>query len=102
MGAEGVWSLAAAHPKRFAAIVPICGGGITKLAEALKDVPCWAFHGDADKVVHVQDTRNLVEAITNAGGRPQYQEYRGVDHNCWDRAYADPELYKWLQAQKLK
>ncbi|HYH68415.1 MAG TPA: redoxin domain-containing protein [Urbifossiella sp.] len=101
MGAEGVWSLAAAHPKRFAAIVPMCGGGAPTLAASLKDTPCWAFHGDADTVVPVQASRDLIQAITKAGGRPRYQEYRGLDHNCWDRAYGETELYRWLQAQSL-
>ena len=102
MGGEGVWSLAAAQPKRFAAIVPVCGGGDPKHAEALKGVPCWAFHGDADEVVPVQATRDLVRAITRAGGRAQYQEYRGVGHNCWDRVYAYAEMYRWLRVQTLK
>jgi poly(3-hydroxybutyrate) depolymerase/peroxiredoxin len=102
MGGEGVWSLAAAHPKRFAAIVPVCGGGNPKHAAALKDVPCWAFHGDSDRIVPVGATRVTVRAITEAGGRPLYQEYRGVDHNCWDRVYAEAEMYHWLRAQVLK
>jgi poly(3-hydroxybutyrate) depolymerase/peroxiredoxin len=99
MGAEGVWSLAAADPRRFAAIVPVCGGGEPSLAGALTNVPCWAFHGDADPIVPVQATREMIAAITKAGGRPLYQEYRGVDHACWDRVYADAELYRWLQSQ---
>jgi hypothetical protein len=38
MGGEGVWSLAAAHPNRFAAIVPICGGGDpSKAADMARD-----------------------------------------------------------------
>jgi predicted peptidase len=27
MGGYGTWALAAEHPEKFAAIVPICGGG---------------------------------------------------------------------------
>lgn len=102
MGGEGVWSLAAAHPKRFAAIVPVCGGGNPRHAAALKDTPCWAFHGDSDRVVPAGATRDVVRAITAAGGRPLYQEYRGVDHNCWDRVYADADLYLWLRGQVSK
>ncbi len=101
MGGEGVWSLAVARPKRFAAIVPVCGGGDPNLAATLKDTPCWAFHGDADKMVPVRATSEMVRAITEAGGRPQYREYRGVGHNCWDRVYREADLYLWLQSQKL-
>src|SRR5262245_36376384 len=47
MGGFGTWSLAAAHPERWAAIAPICGGGDPKSAARFKDLPCWCFHGDA-------------------------------------------------------
>jgi predicted peptidase len=73
--------------------------GDPKLAEALKDIPCWGFDGDADRMVPVLASRDIVKAITWAGGRPRYQEYRGLDHNCWDRASAEAELYRWVQAQ---
>src|SRR5262249_19640022 len=33
MGGFGTWSFAVAHPKKWAAIVPICGGGDPKQAE---------------------------------------------------------------------
>ena len=39
MGGMGTWSIAMAHPDRFAAIVPICGRGDTKTAEKIKDLP---------------------------------------------------------------
>ena len=96
MGGEGVWSLAAAHPERWAAIVPVCGAGDPKVAAKIKDIPCWCFHGDADLVVPVRQSRLMIKAIQDAGGRPLYHEYPGVGHNCWDRAYATPELYEWF------
>ena len=45
MGGFGTWSLAAHSPKRFAAIVPICGGGEPITAMLLPHVPAWVFHG---------------------------------------------------------
>ncbi|MBI3469587.1 MAG: prolyl oligopeptidase family serine peptidase, partial [Planctomycetes bacterium] len=48
MGGFGTWSLAAAYPERFAAIVPICGGGDPASAKRLKDLPIWVFHGAKD------------------------------------------------------
>ena len=45
MGGYGTWTLGAAYPDRFAAMVPICGGGKRFQAWKLKDVPVWAFHG---------------------------------------------------------
>ena len=102
MGGEGTWSLAAAHPDRWAAIVPICGGGDLRTAAKIKDIPCWCFHGDADKMIRVQLSRDMIGALRKAGGRPLYHEYPGVGHNCWDRTYAMPDLYEWLSLQKRK
>lgn len=102
MGGMGTWSLAAAHPDRWAAIVPICGRGDVKTAEKFKDVPVWAFHGDADTAVKVEGSRDFIAALKKAGGMPKYTEYPGVGHNSWDMAYADKEMWKWLFEQKKK
>ena len=82
------------------AIVPICHGGDAKTADKIKDIPCWCFHGDADRMISVERSREMIRAIKNAGGRPLYHEYPGVGHNCWDRTYANPDLYEWLLLQK--
>jgi predicted peptidase len=102
LGGFGTWSMATAEPQRWAAIVPICGGGNTKDATKIKDIPCWCFHGDADKAVKVEMSRAMIKALKDAGASPRYDEYPGVGHNSWDRAYATPELYEWLLQQKLK
>ena len=99
MGGQGTWSLAAAEPDLWSAIVPICHGWKPNQAARLKDLPCWCFHGDADAVIPEQ-SREMVRAIQEAGGKPLYQEFIGVDHNhCADHAYALPELYEWLLLQ---
>lgn len=30
------------------------------------------------------------------------QEYPDMEHNAWDGAYSDPELFKWLFSQSKK
>jgi predicted peptidase len=102
MGGMGTWSLAVAYPDRWAAIVPICGRGDPSAAEKIKHLPCWCFHGDADKAVPVSGSRDMIEALRKAGGSPKYTEYPGVGHNCWDRAYNTDELYQWLLEHKRK
>jgi len=102
MGGYGTWSLAAAYPDRWAAIAPICGGGNPKTADKIKDLPCWCFHGDADKTVSVEQSRKMIKALKDAGGSPKYDEYPGVDHNSWDKAYANAELYTWFLKQATK
>jgi len=102
MGGFGTWSLAAKYPDRWAAIVPICGGGDPQTAEKIKAIPCWCFHGDADTVVPPRFSREMIEALKKAGGTPKYTEYPKVGHNSWDMAYATDELYKWLLEQRQK
>jgi predicted peptidase len=102
MGGFGTWSLAAAYPDRWAAIAPICGGGDPKTAEKIKHIPCWCFHGDADPTVKVERSRDMIKALKDAGAMPRYDEYPGVGHNSWDRAYATAELYEWMLKQQIK
>lgn len=102
MGGFGSWSLAVAEPQRWAAIVPVCGAGDPTAAGKIKDLPCWAFHGDKDTAVKVEGSRSMIDAIKKAGGTPKYTEYPGVGHNSWDNAYGTDELYSWLLEQKKK
>lgn len=100
MGGAGTWSLAAADPQRWSAIIPICHGGDVASAAKLVGVPCWCFHGAADKMIPPRQSREMAEAITQAGGRVQYQEFAGVGHDdCPDRVYAMDEVYEWLLEQ---
>jgi predicted peptidase len=102
MGGFGTWSQAVAHPKRWAAIAPICGGGDPNSADKIKDIPCWCFHGDADTSVNVQKSRDMIKALKDAGANPKYDEYPKVGHNSWDRAYATAELYEWFLKHSIK
>jgi len=100
MGGEGTWSLAAAHPSRWAAIVPLCPSENRSAVTKLKHIPCWCFQGDADVIYTVNAARRMVQAIQSAGGRVTYVKYPRIGHNCWDLAYADPDLWEWLLQQK--
>lgn len=102
MGGFGVWDTIQRHPDLFAAAAPVCGGGDATLAEQIKNVPVWAFHGDADGAVKVRRSRDMIAAMKAAGGEPKYTEYKGVGHDSWTATYKDPELYKWLFAQKRR
>jgi poly(3-hydroxybutyrate) depolymerase len=96
MGGYGTWDLIARHPPLFAAAVPVCGGADESTAPTIKDLPIWCFHGGADKTVPPQRSQNMIAALKAAGGDPHYTEYPGVGHNSWDKAYAEPDLPKWL------
>jgi predicted peptidase len=100
MGGYGSWDLAARMPDRFAAVLPICGGGDEATAAKIKDLPIWCFHGDADTAVRVERSRTMIEALRAAGGAPKYSELAGVGHDSWTPAYRDPDVLAWLFAQK--
>jgi predicted peptidase len=101
MGGYGSWDWAAREPDRFAAVVPICGGGQESKAEKLVKTPIWAVHGDKDDAVPVEQSRRMVEAIKKAGGEPKYTELAGVGHNSWTPAYSDPKgVVPWMFEQK--
>jgi len=102
MGGFGTWALAAREPKRFAALAPICGKGDPATAERFAQTPTWVFHGDADRVVPLQHSRDMVDALRKAGGTPKLTVYEGVGHDSWTRTYANPDFWKWILAQRRK
>lgn len=99
MGGFGSWDLAMRHPDWFAALIPICGGGVIAEAHRITDVPTWAFHGASDNVVPTQLTRDMVKAIEEAGGSPRYTEYEGVGHDSWTATYTDRDVLTWMFMQ---
>jgi predicted peptidase len=100
MGGFGTWALAAAYPDRFAAIVPICGGGEPILARKLKDIPAWVFHGAKDSVVPLARSEVMVKALKGAGGNVQFTVYPDAGHDSWTETYNNPKLYEWLLQQR--
>ena len=101
MGGYGTWDLLARFPNRFAAAVPVCGGGVAEAAPAFSHVPIWAFHGALDRVVPPRQSRIMVTALQDAGGSPGYTEYPDTGHDSWTLAYADPYLLPWMFSKQL-
>jgi len=100
MGGYATWTYGARHTDRFAALLPVCGGGRLKDAEALARLPIWATHGGDDEVVPPDESRRMVQEVRQAGGDVQYTEYTGVGHNSWDQTYCDAEMMGWLLGQR--
>ncbi len=124
-GGNGAWFLASHHSDRFAAVVVVCGfvsafKGKTSgteypalapasaadpylyVARQVATLPVWVFHGDADKSVSVEESRNMVKALRSIRANVQYTEFPGVDHNAWDPAYDRADLLQWLLQQHRK
>ncbi len=100
MGGYATWAMAMSCPELFAAIVPICGGGMYWNAARLVNVPVWAFHGAKDNVVLPRESEIMVERVNNCGGSAKLTIYPHNDHNAWDDTFSNPEVYKWLLEHK--
>ena len=102
LGGFGTWDMLGRAPEKIAAAIPICGGGDPAMAPKFKDVPIWAFHGEADPVVPVSVTIDMIEALKQAGGSPKVTTYPGVEHESWKITYDDPKVIRWMFDQKKK
>ena len=100
MGGFGTWDLITRYPEKWAAAVPVCGGGDKSKAGAAKTVEVWAFHGLDDAVVLPVRSRDMILGLRAAGGIGTHTEYPGVQHDSWTLAYAEPNLIPWLFAQQ--
>ena len=100
MGGFGTWALAAYTPDRFAALVPICGGGESLAALALVRTPVWAFHGAKDPVVPLKRSEDMVEALKRFKGNVQFTVYPDALHDSWTATYDNADVWKWLFEQR--
>jgi predicted peptidase len=102
MGGMGAWYAAAQSPRRFAAMLEVCGGGDPSWADRYTGIPIWAFHGQADRVIPIGRGREMIKALTDVGHAPEmrYVEYPGVGHDSWTKTFARDDVYEWLFAQK--
>ena len=98
MGGFGTWFTAMARPDLFAAIVPVCGGGMPWNAGVLT-MPIWAFHGAEDTTVLPCNSDHMVEKLKALNYDVKYSRLDGVEHNVWDYAY-NRELIEWLLDKK--
>jgi predicted peptidase len=98
IGANGVWNLITNLPDRFAAAVLVCPQpqGTTRVSSVAK-MPLSIVQGGADP--WAPRSRELVEALEQAGGRPRYTEYPGAGHDIWTRVFAEPDIVEWVFAQ---
>jgi predicted peptidase len=122
-GGNGTLFLASRHPRRFAALLVICpfvaefrgtSSGVlypslampgdddpyASVARRIAHLPTWIFHGDADPIVSVDESRKLAAALKAAGASVQYTELPGVNHDAWTPAYARTDVFEWLLRQQ--
>jgi predicted esterase len=96
MGAYGAWTMAAAEPKHWSAVLMVSGGGDPALAPKVDHLPFWLIHGKHDSVVPVERSQQLVSALKDAGDPPLYTEAPYAGHDVWRLAFGSDEVYRWM------
>jgi acetyl esterase/lipase len=115
LGGYGSWELARLHPRRWAAVA-IAASGVfwsyaperwqqastlpAEYAHALGRTPIWLFHGTDDTTVPPRQSEMMFAAFKAARGHIRLWLYQGLKHDCWTRAYNEPELPRWLLAHR--
>ena len=111
LGGYGAWELARLYPKRWAAVA-IAAGGIfwsyapdrwresatlpSEYARVIGRTPVWMFHGSDDPIVPTRESELMFSALKASGGHVRLWEYQGLKHDCWTRAFNEPDLPRWL------
>ncbi|RPI00269.1 MAG: T9SS C-terminal target domain-containing protein, partial [Calditrichaeota bacterium] len=130
LGGYGTWDILMRYPEKFAAAIPMSGGGDSTAVERIKHIPTWVFHGEKDNTVPVSESRKMIEALERqglpclythcrygdctgmsndeiqaaieSGARLLYTEWQGKDHVMWAESYDYPFLFPWVFSQNRK
>jgi len=108
-GGYGTWNTALKYPERFAAVVPVAGGGSTEILihaegahlQALRSLAVWAFHGGSDPAISADESQRMISELQRVGNAAaRLTIFPGAPHDVWSRVYDDPALYDWLLQQR--
>jgi len=129
MGGYGTWDYISRFPDKFAAAIPMSGGGDSTYAAKIAHMPIWVFHGEKDGTVPPEGSRDMIAALERAGRHPVYThcfdgdctgmtdaeingaikggasllytEWQGKGHVMWAESYDLPQLFPWVFSQNL-
>lgn len=102
LGGFGTWYLAARHPERFAAMVPVVGFGVPSQAAPIAEakLPLWVIAGGRDNVVKVRHFYPALNELERLG-HPEVRFTIEADmgHDAWIRTYMGQDVYDWMLQQ---
>ena len=109
MGGRGSWYIGLRKPDLFAALAPFAGGNSFALPviENALNLPTYVFHGARDKVVDVEQSREVVRILEELDYSFRYHEPPEATHWWWqdaERTQActdDPRLYDYFSRHRL-
>jgi len=103
-GAFGAWAMAEQFPEKFAAVVPIAGGGNRHyLSRTNAKAAFWVFHGTDDDVIPLSDSVVMYERLKSLKRNAKLSVLEGVTHSQVEQAaLSDEGLWDWLLKQHLE
>jgi len=100
-GGRACWEMAFRHPRLFAAMVVLSGGGadVSRL-KSLKHLPIWLFHNRDDKLIPPDGDMHTAEAMRRIGGIIHLTLLEGTSHVSTIREFQRDKITAWLLAQR--
>ncbi len=98
-GGFGAWYLAASHPRKFAAVVPVVGYGHPDHAApiAAAKLPLWVFGGGRDGVVPIPYFYPVLARLEELGHTSvRFTNEEDLGHFTWMRVYGGEDVYSWM------
>ena len=92
MGGRGTWYLAARHPDRFKAALPIAGMPQPDSATADWTIPLYVIHSAADQVLPLEPNREIVEQLRAEGADIEFVVVTDIGH------YEIPRYRSYLES----
>jgi len=75
------------------------GRGDPALAERIKHLPTWIFHGKKDTVVPFMHSKAMYDALKQYGNT-EFTVYPEADHDSWTESYENKRLYDWFLSHR--
>jgi predicted peptidase len=98
MGGEGSWDAVSYYPQLFAAALILNGAGDPRAMARVTQVPIRFYHGSADPITPVANSRELAARLRELGALARYEEFPGASHDIRERVYTR-ENFAWLLHQ---
>jgi hypothetical protein len=105
-GGIGAWIIGMHHADRFAGIAPMASGlddVMFPFVENLANTPVYVIHGEKDRVMPVQLSRDLVQEMTRRGIPYQYREHQWTHPHAGGHFFPRqelPSLITWFDQQR--
>ena len=97
MGAYGTFEMVARNSGLFESAIAISGDGDERDAPLMAKTKWRIFAGERDDIVPSIKTRNMANALEQAGAIVSFFLYPNADHgHTWVNAFAEPDYFQWL------